>query len=293
MTPAERSARHSHLMLDRWHRDLTEEYSPDGWRHFKRAVRNAALWAIILVLLRTFHKTTGRRSSYPTIADEDEEYPTLEPIEETPPAQAARDASGGTMVLQRTAKKRRIITPESFLEHNPDIDELIDPDAVKERVDEALKIEKVFFKEKAPKIKSEDVKPVSAKRLAMIKRNLINDLRQDAFWSALRVPSVLANTAYVEYRSAHVPRTRPTHAAMSGFLATPHWDGCHTERPLCGWNCLCFCLVVTYAEAKARHLINEDDTTAFDYSFPNTASETNFDKGTFPDPGFHGPKPTI
>ena len=133
----------------------------------------------------------------------------------------------------------------------------------------------------------------SAARMNMLRRNLLGQLRQDAQWRAVSDPTVRLQIPFAEYRSMHMPTTRPTHAAMSGFVArveSPLWK---IVRPLNGFNCQCILLWHNRASAFRQGWQSADGTARFDHRWPNTGAQINFEQGRFPDAGWRGPKETM
>lgn len=267
MTPTEYTYRQAVKTMREKHLDLTamgraglEKFPGESFTYefhlFAEALKESTQWAEIFSISKTRYAATGAKNKHP-------------------------EAEAGKVSIAK------------FLKLNPEVAKHVRSDEVSRRIREAVKIERKWFKQKAKKLSPEMVLHASKVRMTLIMRNLINGVRQDSFWLTLNEPGVLENVAYVEYFSAHLPTSRPTHIAMSGFLATPTWKGWHKCRPLTGFNCRCTCAIVTFDDARERGLLTKDGATKFVFRWPNSASRRNFENKTFPDPGWEGPKDTI
>lgn len=94
----------------------------------------------------------------------------------------------------------------------------------------------------------------------------------------------------VGYYTREDARVRPTHAAMHGFLARRDWVGWPVVRPRNGFNCRCWVRYYSRRESIDHGWAGLDGSPLFTTRWPNSASESNYASGRFPDPGWEGPK---
>lgn len=162
-----------------------------------------------------------------------------------------------------------------------------------ERAADVADTEMRYILDRLPGMTPEKIIRAAAVRSDAIRRTVLGEVRQDAIWKVLGIPSVLENVPFCEYRSAHIPTTRPTHAAMSGFVAQTTSKIWTTVRPLCGYNCLCYLTFRNRLQAEHEKLLNPDGSPKFELRWPSRTAQFNYESGRFPDLGWSGPKPTI
>ena len=127
-------------------------------------------------------------------------------------------------------------------------------------------------------------------RLEMGYRNTVSAISNTSQQLELADPEIGDAFPYSEYLTRDDRRVRPTHQAMYGFVAVKSWDGWMKILPPNGFNCRCYVIYRTIRESKDRGWLNDRGRPRFEYRFPNSASRLNFEKGTFPDKGWAGPK---
>lgn len=138
-------------------------------------------------------------------------------------------------------------------------------------------------------------------RLEMFRRTTIGDITQTSQQLELANPEISINFPYAEYRSREDARVRPTHAAMDGFIALRSWQGWSRARPKNGYNCRCVLRFYARFEAIAKGWMTAKGKPKFKTRWPQPINlsgkaarfanpVTNWERGDFPDKGWHGPK---
>jgi len=106
----------------------------------------------------------------------------------------------------------------------------------------------------------------------------------------LAVPDVGASFPFAQFVTRRDQRVRNTHRAMDGLIALRTWSGWTKIRPPCGWRCRCYLIMRTRRDAIRAGWMTSDGKPQFAVSWPNEGARLNYERGIFPDKGFHGPK---
>ncbi len=127
-------------------------------------------------------------------------------------------------------------------------------------------------------------------RLEMFYRTTMGDVHATSQQVQLADPAIGLRFPFATIRSRDDRKVRPTHADMHGFVAHRSWEGWPRARPKFGYNCRCGIRFWAVFEAKAKGWMYADGRPKFITRWPNAASRANWNDGSFPDKGWHGPK---
>lgn len=251
------------------------------WVHFKRSVEHTMQWSDALTAARVRYDavhempviTPNTKAKLAKLVDEADEAESkgklpddrwraqnetvLDEISKTTPWLAAHKEITNPFLIERAAKVAEV--EQNFL------------------------TQRVATLAKAPK-------SILIYRVEMIKRNALGEVAETAKQVQLRDPEIGDQFPFARYDTRDDVGVRPTHAAMNGFVALRTWDGWKTVRPKNGFNCRCITVFVTMRQAMERGWADDQRKPKFIFRFPNSASEKNYNDGTFPDKGWHGPK---
>lgn len=122
------------------------------------------------------------------------------------------------------------------------------------------------------------------------KRDAAGEIANVSEQVQLSNPEIGSQFPFVSYFSRDDWRVRPSHMAMHGFVAARDWSGWPIIRPRAGFNCRCYLRFWSRFESLDRGYLALDGTPRFRVRWPNTAAQTNYASGKFPDAGWHGPK---
>jgi len=130
--------------------------------------------------------------------------------------------------------------------------------------------------------------PVPIYRLEMHRRNSIAEITNLSEQLMLADPVVGAAFPMASYHTRDDRAVRPTHMAMAGFIARRDHPVWAAVTPPAGFNCRCFAQYHTLAQAVRRGWMTKDGQFKVEIRWPNTASQTNYETGKFPDRGWGG-----
>ena len=130
---------------------------------------------------------------------------------------------------------------------------------------------------------------LTAARLETVLRTNMSSAQSQGEAVTLRNPVVRNFVPLLQWSAVRDTRTRPTHAAMSGYIGTiDDFDRQHMGPPA-SFNCRCSRIPMPVSVAMDRGFVNPDGTInreAIDAH--NGARQGLIDSGAFPDPGFVG-----
>jgi SPP1 gp7 family putative phage head morphogenesis protein len=128
---------------------------------------------------------------------------------------------------------------------------------------------------------------LTAARLETVYRTNINRAQSQGRLDIVREPTVQRFVPLMRFRSTKDRRTRPTHRAMDGYVATVAMiDGMGIPTPL-GFNCRCTWTPIPIAVAVREGLCDEDGNPDFDaIRTVNGSRQALIDRGEVPDRGF-------
>lgn len=128
---------------------------------------------------------------------------------------------------------------------------------------------------------------LTAARLETVYRTNVNRAQSQGRLDIVRDPTVQAFVPLMMFRATKDRRTRDTHRAMDGFVATvAQIDGWGIPTPL-GFNCRCSWSPVSIATAVSRGWCDDDGKPIPDaIKRHNGARQSLIDKGLVPDGGF-------
>lgn len=128
---------------------------------------------------------------------------------------------------------------------------------------------------------------LTAARLETVYRTNLNRAQTQGRLDITRDESVKAFVPLMRFRSAKDNRTRDTHKAMDGFIATTEQiDAMGIPTPL-GFNCRCVWAPVSLATAVSRGWCDEDGKVDYEaLKQENGKRQRLIDNGLVPDPGF-------
>lgn len=205
-------------------------------------------------------------------------------------------ASGANVRYKAT--HQRIVLPDSgevSLANVLDLNEWTTPhlnamaDRIEDKVALVIDAERRYVDEHGEDIM--DYGPhVPRNRLEMIYRNAVGDLGYIAAQVQLSSPEVGDALPYILYLTKNDKRVRSTHALMHGFIALRTWDGWSSIRPKNGYNCRCYLRYHTWDDAIRLGWAWSIFKPRWDRKWPNRDAQRNYEDGTFPDPGWNGPK---
>jgi SPP1 gp7 family putative phage head morphogenesis protein len=124
-------------------------------------------------------------------------------------------------------------------------------------------------------------------RLEVIYRNNINRSFAEGQAEVMRQPETIAVIPVLVYDAISDNRTRDTHAAMDGYVASQHQIDRLGIRTPSGHNCRCAWRQVPFGEARRRGWVNSDGSLnqpAIDAH--NGPRQQLIRSGAFPDPGW-------
>jgi hypothetical protein len=163
---------------------------------------------------------------------------------------------------------------------------------IRERVRFVSKIERRYWTVRRDLL-PEDRERVAEYRLEMLYRNVLGDIVHTSQQVELSDPEIGGEIVFARYKAKCGKTGRKTHCVMHDFVAVTTWKGWSVVRPKNGYNCLCTLDLITRTEARTLGWLTKEDKPRFEVKWPNTASKRNYEYGSFPDPGWHGPKPVI
>jgi SPP1 gp7 family putative phage head morphogenesis protein len=128
---------------------------------------------------------------------------------------------------------------------------------------------------------------LTAARIETIYRTNINRAQTQGQLDICRDPVVRKFAPLMRFRATRDKRTRPSHKAMDGYIATTDQiDAMGIPTPL-GFNCRCSWTPIPIATAFAKGLCDEDgNPNAAAIQAANGNRQNLIDKGLVPDPGF-------
>lgn len=150
--------------------------------------------------------------------------------------------------------------------------------------------EERFIQERGQFLDEKQLVRAANVRSMLFYRNAVSGVVNTAQHVQISDPEIRAKIAFLVYVSAHLPTTRPTHAAMHGFVAVASSDIWRVVRPPNGYNCMCTLKIVGWQEAQRRKLLRANGAPRFEHRWPSQQARRNFDFGIFPDEGWAGPK---
>jgi SPP1 gp7 family putative phage head morphogenesis protein len=128
---------------------------------------------------------------------------------------------------------------------------------------------------------------LTAARLETIYRTNINRAQTQGQLDICRDPVVRKFAPLMRFRATKDTRTRESHRALDGYIATTDQiDGMGIPTPL-GFNCRCSWTPIPIAKALAEGLCDEDGVPDMEaIRRANGNRQALIDKGLIPDPGF-------
>ena len=150
-----------------------------------------------------------------------------------------------------------------------------------------LEQEQIYLEKKRQAIESwmKDPQPehTPMHRLDRVQRDAMTEIANVSEQVQLSDPRVSDAFPFAEYHTREDRRVRPTHAAMSGFVAVRSWQGWPLAVPPCGFNCRCYLIFVARFEARQRGWLDKHDRPKFELRWPNSLAESNWNDGKFPE----------
>lgn len=128
---------------------------------------------------------------------------------------------------------------------------------------------------------------LTAARLETVYRTNLNRAASQGQLDIVRDEKVQAFVPVMQFTATKDNRTRDTHRAMDGFVATVEQIDAQGINTPCGFNCRCGWKPIRITKAMAQGWVNEDG--APDYKAiqrHNGRRQALIDTGKFPDPGF-------
>lgn len=159
----------------------------------------------------------------------------------------------------------------------------------KERAQFIASVEKSFLADRGHALDAESLQRAAASRFTMFYRNMVSDMLSLSAHSAANSMELSGKLPFAMYVTMKDERTRKTHAAMNGFVATANDPIWRIIRPPCGYNCRCTLRLISLAEARQYGWMS-GEKPRFSQKWPRGMARQNFALGIFPDSGWHGPK---
>lgn len=250
------------------------------WVDFKRSIEHVFKWSDALAAARVRTQATGEGLTVPPHV-----ATTIE-----------------RLVVEADAEEDRGKLPDPVWRHRNESvlddvaratpwlgrhQELVNPFIV-ERAKVVQEIEQTFLTERAKSL-ARVPRSIPIYRVEMLKRNAVGEINEVAKQVQLREPEIGDRFPWAFYDTRDDRRVRPTHKTMQDFVALRTWAGWGTIRPKNGYNCRCTTIFYTARQGIERGWADAAGKPKFEVKWPNSAAETNYNKGAFPDPGWQGP----
>lgn len=255
------------------------------WGGLRSSVRYILGWSDVIAAGKMRRRATGEGLHIPETTQHD-----MEAFAERARAEAAEDDpfDTGRLDLHRRTLNQAVDATPWALDHR----EISNPFVI-ERAKMIAEVEREFVEERGKSLSLSPADPahVPIHRVEMFYRHGLADVKNVAEQVQLADPEIGDLFPYAQYFTREDRRVRPTHAAMHGFVALRTWEGWPTVAPKNGWNCRCLLLYVARHQAIERGWMTPGGEPKFELRWPNSAARRNYERGAFPDKGWHGPKP--